>query len=83
MSPKSLAWAAGRLPYDQAIERECLARRAARLAAGARAGDPRPWISQLLFELVDATPMLADYWSLAGALQEAARDRDMLKDPND
>jgi hypothetical protein len=83
MSPLSLARVAGRLPYDQAIERERRFRGAERLASGTRAGDPRPWISKLLFELVDATPMLADHWSFADELQAAARDRDMLEDRDD
>ena len=85
MSPLSLARAAGRLPYDRAVERERCIRCAGRLAVDARAGarNPRRWISQLLFELVDATPMLVDYWSFAGELQDAARERDRQRDPDD
>jgi len=84
MSPISLAWGAGRLPYDQAIERERSIRSAHRIAdERPGAGDPRPWISKLLFEVIDATPMLVDYWSFAGALQDAARDRDRQEDPHD
>jgi hypothetical protein len=84
MSPISLAWGAGRLPYDQAIERERSMRSARRLTDARRAaGDPRPWISKQLFEVIEATPMLMDYWSFAGELQDAARDRDRLEDLDD
>jgi hypothetical protein len=84
MSPISLAWGAGRLPYDQAVEREA-SMRAARRGGDARpgAGDPRPWISRLLFEVMEATPMLVDYWSFAGEIQDAARQRDSQGDPHD
>jgi hypothetical protein len=37
----------------------------------------------LLFELVDPTPMLVDYWSFTGELQDAARERDRQRDPDD
>jgi len=84
MSPISLAWGAGRLPYDQAVERERSIRRARRISdARPRAGDPRPWISRLLFEVMETTPMLVDYWSFAGEIQDAARRRDGQGDPHD
>ena len=44
------------------------------------AGDPRSWISKLLFEVIEATPMLVDYWSFAGELQDAGRQRDRQED---
>ena len=82
MSPISFAWGAGRLPYDQAVEREA-AMRGALNDARPGAGDPRPWISRLLLEVMEPTPMLVDYWSFAGELQDAARERDRQEDPHD
>jgi hypothetical protein len=37
----------------------------------------------LLFEVIDVTPMLVDYWSFGSGLRDVARDRDMLKDLDD
>jgi hypothetical protein len=84
MSPISFAWGAGRLPYAQAVERERSIRSARGLNdARPGAGDPRPWISRLLFEVMEPTPMLVDYWSFAGELQDAARERDRQEDSHD
>jgi hypothetical protein len=84
MSPVSLAWGAGRMPYGQAVERERSVREARRIADDRPgAGDPRPWVSRLLFEVIEATPMLVDYWSFAGQFQDAARERDRQEDLHD